>query len=60
MLHHDIENLLTCRQIGLDCQSHYAHKGVTAEIFLSPESSQLGEGQSASKDPVETHQNEHT
>ena len=51
MPHNDIEGseILTCRQIGLDCQSHYAHEGVTAEVFLSPELSHLGEGRLASE-----------
>jgi hypothetical protein len=34
--------MLTCRHIGLDRQSHYAHEGVTAEAtFLSLEPAQL-------------------
>ena len=42
--HYDIETLeiLTCYQIGLNRQSHYAHKDVTAEVAIfSPEPSQL-------------------
>jgi hypothetical protein len=34
--HRDIETskTLTCHQIGLDCQSHYAHKDVIAEVAV--------------------------
>jgi len=42
--HHDIKTseILTCYQIGLDRQSHYAHKDVTAEVaVVSPDPSQL-------------------
>ena len=36
LAHHDIEasEILTCHQIGLDCQSHYAHKDVIAEVAV--------------------------
>ena len=41
---HNIKNskILTRRQIGLHYQSHYAHKGMTAELAVpGPDSSQL-------------------
>jgi hypothetical protein len=41
--HRDIEDseMLTCHQIGLDRQSHYAHEGVVAEVAPILESCQL-------------------
>jgi hypothetical protein len=44
MRHHKVEDsdILTRRQIGLHYQSHYAHKGMTAEVAVpGPDSSQL-------------------
>ena len=42
--------ILTCQQIRLDCQSHYAHKDVvTTEIVVpSPDFSQLRDQQKRS------------
>jgi hypothetical protein len=38
----DASDILTCHQIGLDGQSHYAHKDVIAEVAVpSPNPSQL-------------------